>query len=635
MKIIFQDRDIIVCIKPAGVFSTDEPGGMPGMIRQEIGADKKVRTVHRLDSIVSGLMVYALSREAASGLTEQIEDGSFVKEYLAVTEGHPAKVQDTLQDHLWRNQKERKTYAVEKTWKDAQEASLFYHVLDQTKENSLVRVRLITGRTHQIRAQFSSRGLPLYGDKKYGSFNKDVRIALWSFHLSFTHPVTNQKLDFTAMPPSREPWDSFRGYHEEYAEQDVVAEFQRGNSFFDCSFSHMCDGCAYAGMEYEKQLEKKQKQTGKWLRQFGRVEDIIPAGLHLSYKKKATVKFGFSKEENIIGGLQTKAARNGFKKVIPLGKCRMYDPSVVQISDSLCDWINQNHIPLYDEVQKTGWLRAAQIIVYPDKSGIRSAEKSNERLEFGLTDSVSGMLILVAVSRHLPFKKDLLTEWLEIHPEIKTVILNVNHKKTPAILGKEEEVLYGPGYLQAEICGRKYQCFTRSYFPENLIQTEKLYQKAMELAALTGMERVLDVCCNTGILSILAAEHAKRVLAVDLYKDVVREAEQNAALNQVSNVKWICSDPVAYVETLARSHEKIDVVFFNSVCSRITEKHLRAAAAVKPEKIILISGNPEYLSKDLEVLKQKGYQAEKIQPVDTLPYQTSADIVCLLSKVHS
>ncbi|MBQ0000127.1 MAG: hypothetical protein KBT01_01120, partial [Clostridiales bacterium] len=242
MKILFRDKDIIVCIKPAGVVSTDEPGGTPELIKKEIGEELPVRTVHRLDSVVAGLMVYALSQEAASGLSTQITDGSFTKEYMAVTEGCLKEKAGELRDWLRRNQKERKTYAVEKMGRDAQEAILLYHVLSEKEDCSLVRVKLITGRTHQIRAQFSSRSLPLYSDRKYGAVHKDAGIALWSCHLLFRHPVTGEEMDFSAMPPTRTPWTMFDGYHTAYEEQDVQVEFKRSAAIGNCPHAYACEG---------------------------------------------------------------------------------------------------------------------------------------------------------------------------------------------------------------------------------------------------------------------------------------------------------------------------------------------------------------------------------------------------------
>ena len=207
MEIIYQDKDIVVCIKPAGVLSTDEPGGMPDLVRAAIG-DTNVRTVHRLDQTVSGLMVLARRSKAASELSRQIREGQFEKEYLAVIHGAPGEDSGIYRDLLLRDKQERKTYIVQESGKDVQEAVLDYRVINRNEDMTRVRIRLHTGRTHQIRAQFSGRGLPLVGDKKYGIAEDDCNIALWSYRLAFLHPYSGKPMEFTMEPPKISPWSS-------------------------------------------------------------------------------------------------------------------------------------------------------------------------------------------------------------------------------------------------------------------------------------------------------------------------------------------------------------------------------------------------------------------------------------------
>lgn len=208
MEIIYQDRDIIVCIKPARVLSTDEPGGMPELLREALGNPKAdIRTVHRLDRVVSGLMVLARSAQAASELSRQIREDQFQKEYLAVIHGRPDTDSGTLTDLLLRNKQERKTYIVTEPAKGVQEAILHYQVLGSSDNLSRVRIQLVTGRTHQIRAQFSGRNMPLVGDRKYSLLEDDCEIALWSYRLAFAHPVSKENMEFTMLPPDIYPWN--------------------------------------------------------------------------------------------------------------------------------------------------------------------------------------------------------------------------------------------------------------------------------------------------------------------------------------------------------------------------------------------------------------------------------------------
>lgn len=210
IDIVYRDEAIVVAVKPPRVLSTDEPGGMPELVRNALGDPGCcVRTVHRLDRVVSGLMVLARTPAAASELSRQIREKEFDKEYLAVVHGTPAPESGTMRDLLLRNKPERKTYVVAEPGKDVQEAILEYRTEQTADGLSRVRIHLITGRTHQIRAQFSSRSLPLAGDRKYSLLEDECEIALWSCMLHFRHPVTGEIMQFSKEPPKCAPWDRF------------------------------------------------------------------------------------------------------------------------------------------------------------------------------------------------------------------------------------------------------------------------------------------------------------------------------------------------------------------------------------------------------------------------------------------
>ena len=210
MELLYQDEALVVAVKPAGVRSTDEPGGMPELVRQTLGdPGADVRTVHRLDQVVSGLMVLARSAQAASILSRQVREGGFGKDYLAVCHGVPQPSAGRMRDLLTRDKAERKTYVTHTPGKGVQEAVLDYVNLKTLQDLSLVQIRLQTGRTHQIRCQFSSRDLPLVGDRKYSTLPDDCPIALWSWRLAFSHPLTGQAVSFTKLPPEIDPWTRF------------------------------------------------------------------------------------------------------------------------------------------------------------------------------------------------------------------------------------------------------------------------------------------------------------------------------------------------------------------------------------------------------------------------------------------
>ena len=205
MEIIYQDGDIVVCVKPPRVLSTDEPGGMPELVRQALGTED-VRTVHRLDRVVSGLMVLARNARAASELSRQIREDAFQKEYLAVIHGAPEEDTGRFCDLLLRDKARKMTMVATEPGKGVQEAILTYQVLAKNASMSRVRIQLQTGRTHQIRVQFASRDLPLVGERKYSTLEDDCEIALWSYRLAFAHPKTGKPMEFILEPPAVYPW---------------------------------------------------------------------------------------------------------------------------------------------------------------------------------------------------------------------------------------------------------------------------------------------------------------------------------------------------------------------------------------------------------------------------------------------
>ena len=210
MKLIYKDNDIVVCIKPQRVLSTDEPGGVPELVRQALGDPKAdVRTVHRLDRVVGGLMVLARNARAASELSRQIREDQFGKEYTAVVHGRPEYVTGRFYDLLFRDKARKMTFVVHELGKDVQPASLAYWVIGERDGMSKVRIKLETGRTHQIRVQFASRGLPLVGERKYSTLEDNCEIALWSSKIGFVHPMTGERIEFELEPPEIYPWNCF------------------------------------------------------------------------------------------------------------------------------------------------------------------------------------------------------------------------------------------------------------------------------------------------------------------------------------------------------------------------------------------------------------------------------------------
>lgn len=214
LTILYEDAHLVICLKPPGVLSEDSEKGrcMPALLREHYRAQGKndyIATVHRLDKIVGGVMVFSRRRQVTGQLTAAIARHEITKEYLAVLRGHPEKAEDTLTDLLFRDAAHNKSYVVRRMRKGVREARLSYREIARTDALSLVRIQLHTGRTHQIRVQFASRGLPLLGDIRYGSRDERCTAALWSYRLALRHPVTGETVDVSALPPEGYPWQLF------------------------------------------------------------------------------------------------------------------------------------------------------------------------------------------------------------------------------------------------------------------------------------------------------------------------------------------------------------------------------------------------------------------------------------------
>lgn len=571
MKIIYSDNDILVCIKPSGVVSTDEPGGMP----ERLGGG--VRSVHRLDTVVAGLMVYARTAEAASRLSAQITEKSFEKQYLAVIEGEIAE-SGRLDDLLARDPVRRKTYVVKQPNRGVKEAALTYTRLARAEDLSLVRISLITGRTHQIRAQFSSRGLPLFGDTKYGSANPNETIALWSCRLAFTHPATGEPMEFEALPPEWEPWTRFSGFSAEYDPADVLVRDARPAILKPCPHAERCGGCEYQGLSYEKILEKKQKRAEKWLRSFGTVSPIIPADNCRDYRTRAFRAYGMDKQGRLLCGVYREAGR----QIVPISACRLNHPLAEEIFAAISE-------------TKIAGLRQAQV---------RIADGSGD-----------AMVVLSTDGGKAPDAAKLCARF----PQIKTVLWEAD---------RETRTLYGPGCLEEMTSGLRLRVYPRSFTRGNPAQTEKLYQAALTLAEIREGARVVDACCGGGTLGLLAAKQGARVLGIDRSEEAIREAIINVKHNQVKNIRFIHADAAEYTSALARSKERVDVLFLDPPRTGCPKGLLPAIEKLRPARIVFLCADLERMAEEIAALRS--YRAAEFRPVDVLPYTAQIDVAALL-----
>lgn len=375
-----------------------------------------------------------------------------------------------------------------------------------------------------------------------------------------------------------------------------------------CIYAKKCGGCDYQGIEYEKQLEMKQKTVEQLLSDNCRVSKIIGTQYPYYYRNKVHGVFGRDNKGNVYTGIYQEGTHN----IVSVEDCMIENREAAAILKTLSRMVKSFKLKVYDEDRQTGLFRHALI---------RTGHATGEIL-----------VVLVLSGPVFPSKKDFISELLKKHPEITTIVLNVNNKRTNMVLGEKNIVLYGKGYIEDRLCGLTFRISPHSFYQINSVQTEKLYQKAVEFAGFTGKERVIDAYCGIGTIGMAAAAKAGQVIGVELNKAAVEDAKMNAQQNHVKNIRFVNDDAGKFMMKLANAHEKADVVMMDPPRSGSTEEFIQAVKALAPEKVVYISCSPVTLARDLKIFGKKGYRAEKIQPVDMFPFTEHVECVVLMTR---
>lgn len=375
-----------------------------------------------------------------------------------------------------------------------------------------------------------------------------------------------------------------------------------------CPNARKCGGCQYQGMPYEAQLRKKQKLVQELLGKFGKVKPIIGMKDPYYYRNKVHAAFDRDRKGNIISGIYEANSH----RVVPIEECLIEDKKSQEIIRTIRGMLKSFKIKTYDEDTGYGLLRHVLV-----RRGFESGEI---------------MVVLVTGSPILPSKNNFVKALRREHPEITTVVQNINDKKTSMVLGDRDIVLYGKGFIRDTLCGCTFRISPKSFYQVNPVQTEVLYKKAVQAAGLTGKERVMDAYCGIGTIGMLAAKKAKEVIGVELNKDAVRDARINARENKITNIQFHQGDAGAFMEAMAEAGEHADVVFMDPPRAGSTEQFLSSLKKLAPEKIVYISCNPETLSRDLESLTRKGYAVREIQPVEMFCFTNHVEVICSLSR---
>lgn len=375
-----------------------------------------------------------------------------------------------------------------------------------------------------------------------------------------------------------------------------------------CPVSRKCGGCQLMNMSYEDQLKFKQAKVVKLLGSFHNVNKIIGMETPFHYRNKVQAAFGRTRGGEIISGVYQSSTHN----IVKTDNCLIEDEKADEIILTVRRLLKSFKLTVYDERSSKGFLRHVLV-----KRGFATNEI---------------MVCLVTGTSVFPCKNDFVKELLKIHPEITTIVQNINNKFTSMVLGDKEAVLYGKGYIEDVLCGCRFRISPKSFYQINPVQTEILYGKAIEFASLTGKERVIDAYCGIGTIGIVAAENAGEVIGVELNRDAVKDAMVNAKINNTENIKFFCEDAGKFMVSMKNAGEKCDVLFMDPPRAGSSREFLSCAVTLNPEKIVYISCNPETQQRDLQYLTRNGYKVKKIQPVDMFPFTNHVETVVLLSQ---
>ena len=401
--------------------------------------------------------------------------------------------------------------------------------------------------------------------------------------------------------------NSKRGQSGEKKQSDL----KKVNGMEICPVSKKCGGCQYQGISYQEQLKLKEKEIRKWIGKFCKVNAVIGMENPYHYRNKVHAVFDRDKRGNPICGVYQAGTHN----VVPIESCMIEDQKADEIIQSIRGLLKSFKIRTYDEDTGYGLLRHVLV-----KRGFTTNEI---------------MVVLVTASPVFPSKNNFVGAIRKLHPEITTIIQNVNARGTSMVLGDKEKTLFGKGYIEDVLCGCTFRISSKSFYQVNPVQTEVLYKKAIDAACLTGNELVIDAYCGIGTIGLIASKKAKQVIGVELNKDAVRDAVTNAKRNEIENVRFYCADAGDFMADMAAQGEKADVVFMDPPRSGSTEEFMDSMVHMGPERVVYVSCNPETLGRDLEYLTKKGYGCKGSWGVDMFAWTGHVETVCLLSKLHS
>lgn len=375
-----------------------------------------------------------------------------------------------------------------------------------------------------------------------------------------------------------------------------------------CPYYERCGGCQLMHMSYKEQLRFKTNTVKALLEKFCPVEDAIGMADLRHYRNKVHASFSLNKKGKIIAGVYEE----GSHRVVDIRECMIQNRTANLVIATIKSLMEKQGIKPYNEDRHTGVMRHVLI-----RTGWKTGQV---------------MVVLVIGQSRFAGKQNFVKALLKAHPEITSIVLNYNDKKTSMVLGEREEVVFGPGYIEDELCGIRFTLSPSAFYQINSPQTELLYKIAIDMAGLQKTDSVLDAYCGIGTISLIAALKAGQVTGVEINKEAVKNAKNNAKLNHIKNAAFICEDAGKFMVAEAKQKHAYDTVILDPPRSGCDKPFLTSLVKLSPKKIVYISCNPVTQAENIAYLVNHGYKVRKIQPVDMFGGSYHIESLCVLSK---
>ena len=370
----------------------------------------------------------------------------------------------------------------------------------------------------------------------------------------------------------------------------------------NCESAERCGSCAYAGMKYDNELKVKQNYIDKLFKEVCPVDEITGMYRPVYYRNKVHAVVGEDKNGNIITGTYEQNSH----VIVPVSECLLEDSQCSRIIATLRELFKSFKYKPYNEDKGTGFIRHILL-----RKGFSTKEI---------------MLVIVTAGVAFPSKNNFLKALCEKHPEITTIVQNINDRRTSMVLGKRNIVLKGKGYIEDVLCGCRFRISPTSFYQINHQQTEKLYKKAIQLADISKNDTVIDAYCGIGTIGIVASKKAGKVIGVELNSEAVSDAKINASINNIKNVTFVNADAGDFLVEYAKN-AKADVVIMDPPRSGSTPEFLNSLLKIKPDRIVYISCGPDTQARDIKVLVKGGYKVTACQPFDLFPHTEHVETV--------